>query len=389
METDSDNKASKVKKRDDFNDSTKSKNWESKKEKKLRKQQKFLEQVDKKRKSDQNQECEDNLKKKARLNSQSFEEDGKNLEKNKDKESVSNTAPGKGRPYTVSIAVAGSIIDNAQTPPLKAYLAGQVARAAAIFCVDEVIIYDDTGGHGTMGCEQMARILQFLECPQYLRKLLFPIHPDLQYAGLTAPLDIPHHLRRTEALPYREGVVSSKPRKDGGKDYSLVNVGLDRDCRVSKKLKKGVRVTVKFEDASPDYILKSKGKLKGTVVSPHLPRREDGLYWGYTVRIASCLSKVFSECPFQEGYDVTVGTSEKGSDSRLLKPQRYNHLLVVFGGVEGLEYALENDESVEEDDVSKLFQQYVNTCPSQGSRTIRTEEAILISLNALSHFMHK
>ncbi|ODM87636.1 hypothetical protein Ocin01_19047 [Orchesella cincta] len=216
-------------------------------------------------------------------------------------------------------------------------------------------------------------------------KLLFPIHPDLQFAGLIAPFDAPHHLRRTEALPYREGVVSSKPIKEG----SLVNVGLDRDCRVSKKLPQGVRVTVKFDDPDTNYVLKPKGKLRGTVVSPHLPRREAGLYWGYSVRIANSLSKVFSECPFRNGYDVKVGTSEKGSDSRLLKPQSFDHLLIVFGGVEGLEYALENDESLAEDDVRKLFEHYVNTCPSQGSRTIRTEEAILISMNALSQFIHK
>lgn len=30
---------------------------------------------------------------------------------------------------------------------------------------------------------QMARILQYLECPQYLRKAFFPQHKDLQYAG--------------------------------------------------------------------------------------------------------------------------------------------------------------------------------------------------------------
>jgi len=108
-----------------------------------------------------------------------------------------------GRSYSVSIAIPGSIIDNAQSPPLKAYLAGQVARAVAIFNVDEVIIYDDTGGGALTTCEFMARILQFLECPQYLRKSLFSLHPDLQYTGLIAPLDIPHHLRRNEVLPYR------------------------------------------------------------------------------------------------------------------------------------------------------------------------------------------
>lgn len=31
----------------------------------------------------------------------------------------------------------------------------------------------------------------------------------------------------------------------------------------------------------------------------------------------------------------------------------------------------------------QLFHFYVNTCPQQGSRTIRTEEAILISLSCL------
>lgn len=184
----------------------------------------------------------------------------------------------------------------------------------------------------------------------------------------------------------REGVVSKKPTRDG-KDYSLVNVGLDRDCRVSKKLPQGVRVTIKFEDSSPEYILKPKGKLKGVAVSPHAPKRENGTYWGYTVRLASSLEKVFSECPFREGYDVKVGTSEKGSDYRSLKRQHFNHLLIVFGGVEGLEYALENDESLVEDEVSNLFDHYVNTCPSQGSRTIRTEEAILISMAALSDFI--
>jgi len=29
----------------------------------------------------------------------------------------------------------------------------------------------------------MARILQYLECPQYLRKTFFPQHKDLEYAG--------------------------------------------------------------------------------------------------------------------------------------------------------------------------------------------------------------
>lgn len=30
---------------------------------------------------------------------------------------------------------------------------------------------------------RMARLLQYLECPQYLRKVFFPQHKDLTYVG--------------------------------------------------------------------------------------------------------------------------------------------------------------------------------------------------------------
>lgn len=41
----------------------------------------------------------------------------------------------KGRSFTISVALPGSILKNAQTPQLQAYLAGQVARACAVFQV--------------------------------------------------------------------------------------------------------------------------------------------------------------------------------------------------------------------------------------------------------------
>jgi methyltransferase len=72
----------------------------------------------------------------------------------------------------------------------------------------------------------MARIFEYLECPQYLRKDIFPIHESLKYAGLLNPLDAMHHLRSTNLeLPYREGIVLDKSTKDG---QQLCNVGLDR-----------------------------------------------------------------------------------------------------------------------------------------------------------------
>lgn len=180
----------------------------------------------------------------------------------------------KTNPSTISIAVPGSILENAQSAELRAYVAGQIARAACIFRVNEVIVFDDVGvataretkrsyeqddadnngneaakGTSTVRSSslQLARILQYLECPQYLRKYFFPLHKDLKYSGLLNPLDTPHHLRQQSKFRYREGVVCDKQAKDG---HSYANVGLLNDVLIDKALEPGVRVTVKMEPPS-------------------------------------------------------------------------------------------------------------------------------------------
>jgi hypothetical protein len=49
----------------------------------------------------------------------------------------------KGRDFTVSMALPGSIVENAQSPELRSYLAGQIARAAVVFNVDEIIVFKE------------------------------------------------------------------------------------------------------------------------------------------------------------------------------------------------------------------------------------------------------
>lgn len=179
---------------------------------------------------------------------------------------VGSTSPEQAprkTPSTVSIAVPGSILENAQSPELRSYVAGQIARAACIFRVDEVVVFDDVGVgnvHDVQGvqaaevertlhssCLQLARILQYLECPQYLRKSFFPMHNDLKYSGLLNPLDAPHHLRQQNSFQYREGVVIEKAAKAG---RSYVNAGLLHDVLIDRALQPGIRVTLKLD--SPD-----------------------------------------------------------------------------------------------------------------------------------------
>lgn len=61
----------------------------------------------------------------------------------------------------------------------------------------------------------------------------------------------------------------------------------------------------------------------------------------------------------------------------------FKHAIIMFGGLAGIEDILEAEETVLNKDPRAIFNLYLNTCPSQGTRTIRTEEAILVSLGSL------
>ncbi|VEN57832.1 unnamed protein product [Callosobruchus maculatus] len=277
-------------------------------------------EVNKSRKEERKKWKEQNLLKK--LEKEKLKRLVENSENNEDTASIEESSSKYVPNFisTLTIAVPGSILENAQSQELRTYLAGQIARAACIFQADEIVVFDDYGDEANAKksslenesgitvarhcCVQFGRILQYLECPQYLRKYFFPIHKDLSYCGILSPLNAPHHLGPNEKFTFREGVVSKKPAKKG----AYVNVGLYKDVLVDKSLVPGLRCTVRI---LPEK--ETKTKHKGVIVSPSTPRKETGIYWGYSVRIATSLSKVFSQCPYKEGYDLTIGTSDKGT----------------------------------------------------------------------------
>ncbi|KAI3980008.1 hypothetical protein MKX01_042662, partial [Papaver californicum] len=189
--------------------------------------------------------------------------------------------------------------------------------------------------------------------------------------GVLPPLDAAHHLRKHEWGPYREGVTQKErgPNNIG----TQVDVGLTRNVVVDQNLEPGIRVTVAM---GTDRCVETDSLRK---VVPSSTPREEGSYWGYKVRYAPNISSVFKDSPFEGGYDHKLGTSEHGvvlSSSELTIPTfRENLDLIIF-------YArcIEEDVNLKGKDAPEIFDKYLNICPHQGSRTIRTEEAIFISL---------
>ncbi|KAI9831764.1 MAG: hypothetical protein M1838_005713, partial [Thelocarpon superellum] len=337
--------------------------------------------------------------------------------------------PTAGRAHTLSVALPGSIIANAQSHELKTVLAGHVARALAVFCVDEVVIFDDGQGnpkprgnlHGPdrqhhddhhMGEQSytgyadpdhfLEHLLSYLETPPHLRKYLFPIHPNLKSAGTLPSLDMPHHMRADEQGQYREGVTvpapdaaeparlsgpqvstnKSKKRKQSSTNgaapplppRSYVEVGLKKRAVVQAAIAPHTRVTLKF--ASDEPTRTEEEHIAAEAVRPEAPREEAGYYWGYATRRAPSLSAVFTECPFDGGYDLTVGTSERGTPldeitakSDAVRPTQAKHTMIVLGGVAGLEAAVKADAELAGMGLhypAPLFDYWVNLCPGQG-----------------------
>ncbi len=118
------------------------------------------------------------------------------------------------------------------TPEQRINSPSRIARALAVFAVDEVVIFDDSPVESrpaevdTLGytgdvdpCHYIFHLLSYMETPPFMRKPLFPLHPNLRLQGLLPSLDMPHHPRKPDRLPYMEG-MTLPGTKDSRKGYA-------------------------------------------------------------------------------------------------------------------------------------------------------------------------
>jgi len=341
-------------------------------------------------------------------------------------------------------------------PDHKTLLAGRIARAAAVFCVDEVVVFDDDPSNIPDYVDKrykqkkrtkqevldavdendvpwqnpdqfLYHVMSYAECPPHIRTDLFGQHQNLKWAGNIPSLDMPHHLKSNEWCRFREGVTigPAKPshlasRTTEKKQWTYVKCGLPYPVKVPLHIEPFMRVTLKFatEDEPTSWPHLSEQQceaLQVDAVAPSTAREEEGYYWGYTVRRATSLSDVHISCDYPDGYDFSIGTSERGATLDTILPDAlaprsrvkahgveqlpptFDHLLIVFGGVAGLEPAVASDPEFKSKGLTKetaheAFDAWVNLVQGQGSRTIRTEEAVdfgLFGLKAYVDSMYK
>jgi len=270
----------------------------------------------------------------------------------------------------ISIAVPASVVSDIPHLREKTSKMGLIGRAAAIFRVEEIIVYPDNPKISQKAdVDLIATLLVYMETPQYLRRRLFSLRPELQYAGTLPPLRTVHHPlnRKVEDLKageYREGVTLSMT-----KEGMLVDIGVERPALiVNNQEPVGKRVTVRIIGIDRQ-------------VEVELADRNDvPEYWGYRVAVET---RLFGKMVKSRNFDLTIATSRLGVPFTDVVQQidqgwrDADTILVAFGApTRGLNEIVRQEELRLEDIVDFV----VNTIPKQGTETVRTEEALIASL---------
>lgn len=270
----------------------------------------------------------------------------------------------------LTIAIPASIISD--TPHLreKTSKIGLIARSAAIFRVQNIIIYpDDKHVNQSRDVKLIAKLLSYIETPQYLRKNLYKIEPDLQYAGILPPLRAPHHPtsgknRDLKVGEYREGIILNQSKEGLIVDIGVQSLALLRE----KHFSVGERLTVQ--------VIKNDNHIEVQAVN-----REDApFYWGFQVKVED---KTFGHMLKTEQFDLVISTARIADQfidiaDKISKCwNKAERVLIAFGAPSRGLHEIVKEEGLRLEEVSNFV---VNTVPKQGTATVRTEEAILISL---------
>jgi len=269
-----------------------------------------------------------------------------------------------------SIAIPASVVSD--TPHLREKTAkvGLIGRAAAIFRIDEIIIYmDNPNVKQTADMNLVATLLAYMETPQYLRKRLFKLTPQLKYAGVLPPLRTSHHplKRRIKDLKvgeYREGVTVSSDKYG-----TRVDIGVEKTALIpNRQIVKNKRLTVK--------ITRIDGQVEAAIAS----REEIPHYWGYNV---AAERKMLGRLLKEKAFELTIATSKYGvpfsdvAENIGRRLEKAENTLLIFGApTQGL-YEIARLEGLALDDMVDFV---VNMIPMQGTETVRTEEAIMATL---------
>ncbi len=278
----------------------------------------------------------------------------------------------------LTICVPSSIVREAEDVREATRKLGTVARAAAVFRAERLLVFPDREGERRLGEEFVRAVLGYAATPPELRKDLWEERDALRYAGILPPLRV----------SWRTG---SPPDGDESTTQGLVTeVGPEGRVRVNSPLREhpisllvpddmsvepGERVTIRVSSREPVRARITGKPADGfQVVSADLSAAlDDGLAiatsrHGESLSV-SRLGEIVADAREAGGYTVAFGAPGRGLPEMLgLSPEE-------------LRAAVADGRPVEPD---PGFDLWLNTIPAQGSGVVRTEEALFATLGSLT-----
>ena len=263
-----------------------------------------------------------------------------------------------GHPMAVSIP--DTVLEDKDSLREKTAKLGTIARACAIYGVDIIEVFRDTGGHGEV--QVMRKVLEYLETPQYLRRRLYPLDEALRFAGMLPPLRIPSHKAKVPLAELKTGEVREGVTNGDG----TVDIGLDSAPRLVAPVTQGKRVTVRISSIGP-------------LSAQPIPRGDVPGYWGYEVE-----TKSIGELLSDQRFPLRIATSRMGKPLGLaVKGLRDN-----LRGARGVKMVFGSPSrglfDILGPDLERRVESVINLFPEQEVETVRTEEAIFAGLGLVA-----
>jgi predicted SPOUT superfamily RNA methylase MTH1 len=278
---------------------------------------------------------------------------------------------------TFDVLVPSSLVREAEDKREATRKLGYVARAAAVFRADRLVVFPDRDGERRWGGGFVETILRYAATPPHLKTEAWGRRDELEYAGVLPPLRVSS---RTGSGPKRPGSIQEGIVTEVGPDGRVrVNCGLQHPISLltpdGLRVEEGERVAIRISSREP---------VRARIVDEPLP--------GFEVRRAD-LPDVLA----RPDAGVRIATSVHGTElsvdrlAALVGRIGDGDLTVAFGapgrGLPAIldvaveEIAAGGGESVDPD---PGFDLWLNTIPRQGSETVRTEEAMFASLAPLT-----
>ena len=275
----------------------------------------------------------------------------------------------------LSVAIPCTVLEDCSDLRSKTQKLGQIARACAIFKVKQIIIYSFSKkvSKSSKDIRLIKEILEYLNCPQYLRKLVYPKLPIFRYVGILPPLRTPNHplekkFANIRGESIREGVVLSS-----NDQTSEIEIGLEQPIFINipnLPIKKRVTLRLKKRNNKLSGVLIEKAKIKE--------------YWGYDVQIFKDSIRDFMK-KFSK-YQI-IATSKKGSPIKKSDIKFFHALgemkdiLIIFGSPSLGLFEIFKKHGLNLENWANFV---VNIAPQQGTQTIRVEEALISTLAIIS-----